>query len=89
MPRHLATVYAANLPWRTTEDDLVGLFEEFGPVVNVRVIQDRETGRSCGYGFVELSDPESASRAVAALNGREFRGRRLVLSRARPKPPRE
>jgi len=83
--RHLATVYVANLPWRTTEDELANLFEAYGPVVDVRVIQDPNTGRSRGYGFVELGAADSAQRAVASLNGHEFNGRRLVVSPARPK----
>ena len=85
MERHAATVYVANLPWRTTEDELGGLFAAFGPVVDVRVIQDPVTGRSRGYGFVELEGAESAEQAVAALNGRECNGRRLLVSPARPK----
>ncbi len=85
MERHVATVYVANLPWRTTEDELEGLFAEFGPVVDVRVIQDPVTGRSRGYGFVELDGAQSVQRAVTSLNGREFNGRRLLVSPARPK----
>lgn len=85
MGRHVATVYVANLPWRTTEDELEALFTEFGPVVDVRVIQDPVTGRSRGYGFVELEGADSAQRAVSSLNGREFNGRRLLVSPARPK----
>lgn len=85
MGRHAATVYVANLPWRTTEDELEELFAAFGPVVDVRVIQDSVTGRSRGYGFVELEGADSAERAVASLNGREFNGRRLLVSPARPK----
>ena len=85
MEQDTSTVYVANLPWRTTEDELAALFEEFGPVVGVRVIQDSVTGRSRGYGFVELSTPEAAERAIASLNGREFAGRKLVLGPAEPK----
>lgn len=83
--RHVVTVYVANLPWRTTEDDLAALFREFGPVADVRVIQDPATGRSRGYGFVELDGAEPVSRAVASLNGAEYNGRRLLVSPARPK----
>lgn len=85
MERHAATVYVANLPWRTTEDELGELFAAFGPVVDVRVIQDPVTGRSRGYGFVELQGEELAGKAVSALNGAEFNGRRLLVSPARPK----
>ena len=82
---HAATVYVANLPWRTTEDELGDLFAAFGPVVDVRVIQDPVTGRSRGYGFVELENPEAAQNAVTALNNHEFNGRKLLVSPARPK----
>lgn len=85
MDRDKATVYIANLPWRTTEDDLAELFTEFGPVVDARVIQDRETGRSRGYGFVELAKADLAKDATAELDGLEYEGRRLVVSLARPK----
>lgn len=89
MPRHTATVYVGNLPWQTTEDDLAALFEgEFGPVIDVRIIQDPVTGRSRGYGFVELASREHVPRVVASLNGCEFNGRALVVCVARPRPPR-
>ena len=88
MPTDISTLYVANLPWRTTEDELADLCAEFGQVSDVRVIQDPATGRSRGYGFVEFADPEHLPSAVDALNGREFNGRRLVVSPARPKQPR-
>jgi RNA recognition motif-containing protein len=86
---HQTTVYVGNLPWGTTEDDLANLFREFGPVVDARVIQDRMTGRSRGYGFVELAQRDCVSRACAALNGYTFNGRELLVSPARPKPLRQ
>jgi RNA recognition motif-containing protein len=76
------------LPWRTTEDELASLFSEFGVVQDVRVIQDPATGRSRGYGFVELDGVECVQRAVAELDGCEFHGRRLLVSPAHPKRPR-
>ncbi len=82
------TVYVGNLPWRATEDDLISLFSRYGPLVDVRVIQDRFTGRSRGYGFVEFAREEHARAALADLDGVDFRGRPLMLSPARPKPPR-
>ena len=88
MCRDSSTLYVANLPWRTTEDELADLFGEFGRVTDVRVIQDPVTGRSRGYGFVELADQRAARHAVDALNGHEYNGRRLVVSPARPKRPR-
>lgn len=90
MPRDAATVYVGNLPWESTEDDLASLFGEFVRVrvVDARVIQDPATGRSRGYGFVELSDPKDVPGVIAALNGRELDGRALIVGLARPKPPR-
>ncbi len=88
MSRQNRTLYVANLPWRMTEDDLAEAFREFGPVLDVRIIQDRLTGRSLGYGFVELADPELAAHAIEALSGRRFQGRALVIRLACPKPPR-
>lgn len=89
MQRVAKTVYVGNLPWRATEDDLASLFEEFGRIRDVRVIQDPSTGRSRGYGFVELDGSGQVQKAVVALNGREFQGRPLMVSLARPKPVRE
>jgi len=86
---HRATVYVGNLPWATTEDDLAELFDQFGPVVDARIIQDRMTGRSRGYGFVELARGDCVSRACAALNGYMLNGRALLVSPARPKPLRQ
>jgi RNA recognition motif-containing protein len=82
-------VYVANLPWGATEDQLAACFSELGPVVAVRVIQDPRTGRSRGYGFVELSAPESARLAVSRMNGRDFNGRKLLVSYARPRSSRD
>jgi len=86
---HRRTLYVGNLPWRATEDDLVALFSQYGPLLDVRVIQDRLTGRSRGYGFVEFARAEHARIAVAQLDGTSFRGRPLMISPARPKPPRQ
>ena len=83
-----ATVYVGNLPWRTTEDDLCQLFQRFGPIVDARVIQDAATGRSRGYGFVQLANAAQVQAAVAELNGVAYRGRSLLVSPARPKPRR-
>lgn len=88
MRRYEATIYVGNLPWDATEDDLSALFEEFGPIVDVRIIQDPESGLSRGYGFVEFPRREQVPIAVAALNGRELNGRTLAISPARPKTPR-
>ena len=75
----------ANLSWSTTEDDLVTLFSEHVPVVGVRVIQDKETGRSRGFGFVEVDGPEAMQKAVSCFNGCDYRGRKLTVTPARNK----
>jgi RNA recognition motif-containing protein len=75
-------IYVGNLPWSTTESDLKGLFEPYGTVHSAAVISDRETGRSRGFGFVELDAP-GADKAISELDGREFGGRSLRVNEAR------
>jgi RNA recognition motif-containing protein len=82
-------MYVANLPWTMTEDELVTLFAEHVPVVGVRVIQDTKTGLSRGFGFVEVDGPEAMHKAVSCLNGCDYRGRKLIVSAARPKRERQ
>lgn len=79
-------IYVGNLPWSTTEESLRSLFESFGEVDSAKVITDRETGRSRGFGFVEMADEDSARDAQSALDGGEFEGRSLKVNEARPKP---
>ncbi|MGE5508193.1 MAG: RNA recognition motif domain-containing protein [Chitinophagales bacterium] len=81
------TLYVGNLPWATTEDDLRDLFAAHATVVSARIISDRETGRSRGFGFVEVEDGDIA-RIVEATNGMEVGGRVLVVNEARPRPER-
>ena len=69
MDKHDTTVYVGNLPWRATEDDLLALFRQYGPIVDVRIIQDPVTGRSRGYGFVEFDVADHVQEAVTSLNG--------------------
>ena len=76
-------IYVGNLPFRTTEEDLTGLFESIGAVESISIITDRETGRSKGFGFVAMGD-EDADKAIAALNGKDFNGRALTVNEARP-----
>jgi RNA recognition motif-containing protein len=78
-------IYVGNLPYQITEGDLRSSFENFGEVTSVRIIQDRATGRSKGFGFVEMPDEESAETAIAALNGKDFSGRNIRVNEARPK----
>lgn len=78
------TLYVGNLPWRLTEDELAEAFSTCSRVENVRIITDRETGRSRGFGFVEIPDTD-ASKILELMNGFELKGRKLIVNQARPK----
>jgi RNA recognition motif-containing protein len=80
-------LYVGGLSFKTTEDSLRDLFSQSGTVESVKIISDRDSGRSKGFGFVSMLD--GADQAVESLNGREFEGRRLVVNEARPQAPRE
>ena len=84
-----ATVYVGNMPWQMTEDDLAQLFGQFADVVGARVVQNPETGRSRGYGFVDLVTVEQVGTVCARLNGCQFNGRSLEVKPARSKPVRQ
>jgi RNA recognition motif-containing protein len=75
-------IYVGNLPFQSTEDDIRELFAEFGPVQTVKVIRDRETGRSRGFGFIEMEEA-AAQSAIQALDGKDFQGRTLRVNEAR------
>ena len=79
-------LYVGNLPFTTTEQDLSQLFGQYGTVTKAQVIMDRETGRSRGFGFVEMSS--GTEEAIAALNGAEYQGRRLTVNEAKPREER-
>jgi RNA recognition motif-containing protein len=84
-------IYVGNLPYSTDRDELRAVFEQYGEVSSARVVTDRETGRSRGYGFVEMANAEQAQAAIEALNGKEIGGRKAVVNEARPReerPPR-
>jgi cold-inducible RNA-binding protein len=81
MPKKL---YVGNLSFQTTEADLTSMFEQHGTVESVRIITDRDTGRSKGFGFVEMTDDEAAEKAIASINGQEVGGRPLTVNEARP-----
>jgi RNA recognition motif-containing protein len=81
------TLYVGNLPWSTTEEDLVQAFSQHAQVISARIITDRETGRSRGFGFVEVGD-EDAEQAVEALNGYNLGGRDIIVNEARPRQSR-
>ena len=81
-------IYVGNLPYQTTEAELESLFTPFGKVLAVRIITDRQTGYSKGFGFVEMEDYEAGEQAIAELDGSELGGRRLKVNKARPRPQR-
>jgi RNA recognition motif-containing protein len=81
-------IYVGNLVWEATADDLLALFQEHGTVARAQVITDRETGRSRGFGFVEMDNDAEAQKAIDALNGSQFRGRPLTVNEARPREDR-
>jgi len=81
-------IYVGNVSYQTDDSRLVELFSEFGEVTSARVINDRETGRSKGFGFVEMSDDTAALAAIEALNEKEIDGRTLRVNEARPREER-
>jgi RNA recognition motif-containing protein len=78
-------IYVGNLAFDATEDEVRELFAEYGKVTSVALIKDKFTGQPRGFGFVEMSDDSEANKAIAALNGREFRRRALTVNQARPR----
>jgi RNA recognition motif-containing protein len=78
-------LYVGNLPFSTTEDDLRDLFSQHGEVASASIVMDRETGRSRGFGFVEMANDADADGAINAVNGQEIGGRSLQVNEARPK----
>jgi len=81
------TLYVGNLPWSTTDDELTRAFSQLVDVKSCRIIVDRQTGRSRGFGFVEVDDAD-AEKAIEAFNGSMLGGRRIVVNEARPRQPR-
>ena len=82
-------LYVGNLNYRTEQEGLRSLFSQFGEVVSATVLTDRETGRSRGFGFVEMADESAASAAIQGLNGTEFEGRMLKVNEARERSQRD
>jgi len=79
--------YVGNLPFNFTQVDLQELFQGFGPVRSAQIITDRETGRSRGFGFVEMETPEALAQAIAGLHERNVQGRNLTVNEARERAP--
>jgi RNA recognition motif-containing protein len=78
-------IYVANIPFKATEEELKGLFEEFGEVSSAKIILDKFTQRSRGFGFIEMKDDTAGRQAVNDLNGSDFMGKNLVVNEARPR----
>jgi len=81
-------IYVGNLSYEATEDDLREAFSRFGQVASVNTIKDRDTGRSKGFGFIEMPNQQEAQAAIAGLNGQELKGRPLNVNEARPRTER-
>lgn len=84
----MKNLYVGNLPHSTTETELRNVFEPHGAVEKVTLVTDRDTGRSRGFGFVEMADAAAADKAIAALNGTDLGGRPLTINEAKPKTDR-
>lgn len=78
-------IYVGNLPLTAKEDDLREVFEEFGQVTSVKIITDKYTGDSRGFGFVEMPDYSEANSAISELDGKELKGKNLKVNKARPR----
>lgn len=81
----MKNLYVGNLPHSTTQDELRQIFEAHGAVEKITLVTDRDTGRSRGFGFVEMTNASEADQAIAALNGSELGGRALTINEAKPK----
>lgn len=84
----MLNIYVGNLSFDTTEDDLRDLFAQHGEVVKVSIITDRDTGRSRGFGFVEMADAGQGNEAIEKTNGAELQGRTLTVNEAKPRAAR-
>lgn len=84
MRRMRKTLYVGNLSWGTTEEDLLTVFSDHARVLSCRIVADRETGRSRGFGFVEV-EGDDAEKAIAAMNGSILGGRELIVNEAKPR----
>jgi len=82
------SIYVGNLPWSATEEQIQGLFAEYGNVISVKLVSDRDTGRARGFGFVEMEDADAAA-AIEALDNYSLDGRTIRVNESRPSAPRE
>lgn len=80
-------IYCSNISFKATADDIKFLFQEFGDVTEVKLMTDRESGKSRGFAFITMPDDAQAKRAIERLDGYTYKGRELVVNKARPKQP--
>ena len=79
-------IYVGNLSWSMTDEDLTNLFTEYGTVTSGKILKDKMSGRSKGFGFVEMEDDEAAKTAIANLNETEVMGRKIIVNESQPRP---
>jgi RNA recognition motif-containing protein len=79
-------IYVGNLSWSMTDEDLNTMFSDFGSVSSAKILKDKMSGRSKGFGFVEMADDEQAKAAIAALNETEVQGRKIIVNESQPRP---
>ncbi len=79
-------IYVGNLSWSMTDDDLNNLFSPYGTISSAKILREKNTGRSKGFGFVEMADDEAARAAIAALNETEVGGRKIIVNESQPRP---
>lgn len=84
----ITNIFVGSLPWATDDQKLQDLFSQHGEVTSAKVIHDKMTGRSKGFGFVEMPNDEEAKKAIETLNGSDYEGRKLVVNVARPREDR-
>lgn len=78
-------IYVGNLSWSMTDDDLLNLFSEYGTVSSAKILKEKNTGRSKGFGFVEMEDEEEAKNAISSLHETEIQGRKLIVNESQPR----
>jgi RNA recognition motif-containing protein len=79
-------IYVGNLSWSMTDDDLSNFFSQYGTVSSAKILKEKNTGRSKGFGFVEMEDEDAAKTAIATLNESEVQGRKLIVNESQPRP---
>jgi RNA recognition motif-containing protein len=82
-------MYVGNIPYNATEEDLKQLFSEYGEIESLKIMKDQFTDRSKGFGFIEMANENDAKKAIATLNGKDFKGKSLTVAEARPQQKRQ